>query len=385
MLEETYLKIKKNILPKMKKTQPNFQEPVIEYCKPEQVIDICSYNHYPVINKTYNSQKQTNNDNDIYDTLELQHEIKYGIYEDVLKTEELMAEFKRIDEAEKEMKEIRDIELQNFPLEQFSDAGKVANEGDPRLKLAADIELYNLEKRAIQTDINNNADQNASDNTEENSNQIADENSSQIADENSSHNAEENSSQNLVSHVQQQIFNDKYHVEHDDNTLCKTVYGPTYIPKNESGQKILLPQITDMSHKDNLKLLYNTNLNEMCNQNCDSLEQGTLDSETFNYAHIPSAKHVLVQGVYVGSASPLIADIKTEPYSLITYTDDGMLTGTYDNTHDIPIYVDNGTTLNIMPTHYSEKAYYLHHLPKENAEAQRIHTGNGPIKAPFLD
>ena len=57
-----------------------------------------------------------------------------------------------------------------------------------------------------------------------------------------------------------------------------------------------------------------------------------------------STKHVLVQGVYVGSASPLIADIKTEVYSVITYTDDGMLTGTYDNTYEIPIYIDNGTT-----------------------------------------
>ena len=38
MLEETYLKFKKNILPKMKKTQPDFQEPVVEYCEPEQVI-----------------------------------------------------------------------------------------------------------------------------------------------------------------------------------------------------------------------------------------------------------------------------------------------------------------------------------------------------------
>ena len=55
MLEETYLKFKKNILPKMKKTQPNFQEPVVEYCEPEQVIDICSYNHYPILDKS--SQK----------------------------------------------------------------------------------------------------------------------------------------------------------------------------------------------------------------------------------------------------------------------------------------------------------------------------------------
>ena len=52
MLEETYLKFKKNILPKMKKTQPDFQEPVVEYCEPEQVIDICSYNHYPILDKS---------------------------------------------------------------------------------------------------------------------------------------------------------------------------------------------------------------------------------------------------------------------------------------------------------------------------------------------
>ena len=96
----------------------------------------------------------------------------------------------------------------------------------------------------------------------------------------------------------------------------------------------------------------------MCDNEYDSLEQGVIDTETFSYSQENSAKHVLVQGVYVGSASPLIPDIKTEPYSVITYTDDGMLTGTYDNTHKIAIYIDNGTTINIMPTHFYEKAYY---------------------------
>ena len=52
MLEEKYFKFKKNILPKMKKMQPNFQEPVVEYCEPEQVIDICSYDHYPILDKS---------------------------------------------------------------------------------------------------------------------------------------------------------------------------------------------------------------------------------------------------------------------------------------------------------------------------------------------
>ena len=152
MLEETYFKFKKNILPKIKKMQPNFQEPVVEYCEPDQVIDICSDNHYPVLDKSSQKQEQHNDDNDIYDTSELEHEFEYGIYEDVFKTEQLMAKLKRIDEAEKENKKLRDVQFEDFPLEQFSDAGRVANEGDPHLKAAADSELYDLEKCAIQID-----------------------------------------------------------------------------------------------------------------------------------------------------------------------------------------------------------------------------------------
>ena len=124
------------------------------------------------------------------------------------------------------------------------------------------------------------------------------------------------------------------------------------MPYNEDGQKLLLPQTTDMSRKDNLKLLYNSLPEGMCDNEYESLEQAVNDVEMFQYSHETSTKHVLVQGVYVGSASPLIADIKTQPYSMLTYLDNGMMTGTYDNTHDIPIYIDNGSTLNIMPTHF---------------------------------
>ena len=60
-----------------------------------------------------------------------------------------------------------------------------------------------------------------------------------------------------------------------------------------------------------------------------------------------------------------------------------MMTGTYDNTHDIPIYIDNGSTLNIMPTHFYDNAYYLHHLPKAPMAAKTILTGNGPVKTHF--
>ena len=396
MLEETYFKFKKNILPKMKKMQPNFQEPVVEYCEPDQVIDICSYNHYPVLDKSSQKQEQCNDNNDIYDTSELEHEFKYGIYEDVLKTEQLMAELKRIDEAKNESKKERDLQFGDFPLEQFSDAGKVANEGDPHLKAAADTELYDLEKRAIQIDIDKYEYDNPSPRAGDNSSRRADDddNSSPHADDdNASHRAEEYSSQHAddnddilqteVSHVQLPTVGEKYHVKHDDNTLRKMVYGPMYVPYNEDGQKILLPQTTDMSRKDNLKLLYNSLPEGMCDNEYESLEQAVNDVETFQYSHEMSTKHVLVQGVYVGSASPLIADIKTQPYSILTYLDDGMMTGTYDNTHDIPIYVDNGSTLNIMPTHFYDNAYYLHHLPKAPMAAKTIQTGNGPVKTHF--
>ena len=178
MLEETYFKFKKNILPKMKKSQPNFQEPVVEYCEPDQVIDISSYNHYPVLEKSSQRQEQHNDANDIYDTSQLEHKFEYGIYKDVFKTEQLMAELKQIDEAEKENKKLRDVQFGNFPLEQFSEAGKVANEGDPHLKAAADTELYNLEKHAIQIDLDKHEYDNSSENTDDNYSPRAEDNAS---------------------------------------------------------------------------------------------------------------------------------------------------------------------------------------------------------------
>ena len=95
MLEETYQKFKKHILPKMKNTQPDFQEPVVEYCEPEQVIDICSYNHYPILDKSSQKQSNSNDDNDIYDTSELEHDFEYGIYEDVLKNRTINGRIKK--------------------------------------------------------------------------------------------------------------------------------------------------------------------------------------------------------------------------------------------------------------------------------------------------
>ena len=65
------------------------------------------------------------------------------------------------------------------------------------MKVAADTKLYDLEKRAIQIDIDKHEHENDSDNT--------DDNSSLSADDNSSHNADDNTQPIKVSHVQSPI------------------------------------------------------------------------------------------------------------------------------------------------------------------------------------
>ena len=46
---------------------------------------------------------------------------------------------------------------------------------------------------------------------------------------------------------------------------------------------------------------------------------------------------------------------------------DGSPEGIYDNTYKIAMYVDNSTTVSLMPTAYYEQATFLHHLPKYDA------------------
>ena len=149
---------------------------------------------------------------DIYDTTEIEHDFEYGLYEDLVKTEQLWADLKRVDEVDKENKRLRDLEFYNFPLENFSEAGKVANKGDPHLCNAANCELYELEERAIQITNENNADDNASDITDENSSSEEDD------DPNDMIGADENSSPIEVSHVQKQREGIQSQVKQDNES-----------------------------------------------------------------------------------------------------------------------------------------------------------------------
>ena len=156
----------------------------------------------------------------------------------------------------------------------------------------------------------------------------------------------------------------------------KKCYRPVYVPFKTEGQNMLIPEEADMSRKDNLKLLYGAQpLGTCTEEEHDYLNDKYFVTETFEYSHEASKKQIMVQGVCIRNTSTLTADIKKQLYSVIQYADD-------DNTHQIPILVDNVSTLNIMPTYYYAEAYYLHHLPKE-WEARTIHTGNGTIQTHF--
>ena len=96
MLEETFDKFKKQL--QSRKSVNTVDLPQIVSYNEEQVHQICSYNHYPIKNKDEEITKSGQCHNDIYEIDEIEHEFEYGIYEDVIKTEQFMADLKRIDE-----------------------------------------------------------------------------------------------------------------------------------------------------------------------------------------------------------------------------------------------------------------------------------------------
>ena len=117
------------------------------YNSDQQVHHICSYNHYHIKD---DEVKLGLIHNDVYNTDELTHKFEYGLLEDIIKSEQLMADLKQIDEHEETLKEQMNQEFDYFPMEEFTDAGIVTNNKDPELKLAAQAELYTLEQQVLQ-------------------------------------------------------------------------------------------------------------------------------------------------------------------------------------------------------------------------------------------
>ena len=144
MLAETYEKFKLQL--KAQKTS-NEQLPEVVQTSDEQVHYICSYNHYPIKDDDIKSGLIHN---DVYNTDELTHEFEYGLFEDIIKSKQLMADLKQIDEYEASIQEQLNNEFDYFPLKEFKNAGVIPNQNDPGLKLAADAELFEIEQQVLQ-------------------------------------------------------------------------------------------------------------------------------------------------------------------------------------------------------------------------------------------
>ena len=144
MLADMYEKFESQL--KAKKSG-NEQLPEVVLTSDEQVHYICSYNHYPVKGDDVKSGLIHN---DVYNTDELTHEFEYGLFEDIIKSEQLMADLKRIDEYEASIQEKLNEEFDHFPLEEFDNAGVIHNENDPGLNLATYAELFEIEQKVLQ-------------------------------------------------------------------------------------------------------------------------------------------------------------------------------------------------------------------------------------------
>ena len=104
----------------------------------------------PLSNKKDDDVKRGLIHNDIYNTDELTHEFEYGLFKDIIKSEQFMADLKQIDEYEENLNEQMNQEFDNFPMEEFKDAGIVTYKNDPDLKSAADAELFTIEQKVLQ-------------------------------------------------------------------------------------------------------------------------------------------------------------------------------------------------------------------------------------------
>ena len=293
MLEETYEKFKLQLKSRKSSTE---QLPEVVYTPDAQMHHICSYNHYRLKDSEI---KTGQSHNDVYDNNELTHEFEYDLFEDIVKSKQLMADLKQIDEVEKTHKEREEGEFQYFPLEHFKDAGQIVNEQDPVLREARAAELFLLEQESLQLPISQKSSKEVS----------------------HVHNCNDEQNDEMYHHVQ-------------------TINCSVYVPYNEEKQDILLPSTTELSRKENSKALYaNENIDEW---NADPyFDDEYTDTEMFLYAHYDGPKQVMVQAVYIGNYARILADIKGETYSMLNYNSDSYLDRIYDDTYTIPMYINN--------------------------------------------
>ena len=91
----------------------------------------------------------------------------------------------------------------------------------------------------------------------------------------------------------------------------------------------------------------------------------------------------MVKAVYFDTNKATKVLFDGDMYAQMEYNIGGTITAMYKNELEIPAFIDNGASVNVLPKAFYDKHELLHKLPKVNANKQHIMTGNGPIPAYF--
>ena len=108
--------------------------------------------------------------------------------------------------------------------------------------------------------------------------------------------------------------------------------------------------------------------------------------ETPHYIHLNqlTSQNYLstVHGVYLSGHPTNTVLLHQERYQALSYDKTNTLYGTINETV-VPVLLDNGASMTLMPTEFYEKTPKLHSLPKSPVQGLRILTGNGPVEHHF--
>ena len=108
------------------------------------------------------------------------------------------------------------------------------------------------------------------------------------------------------------------------------------------------------------------------------------DSETFMYkSKMTGDSTPMVEAVFFDTSKVIKVLFDGDMYAQMEYNVGGNLTAMYKNELEIPAFIDNGTSVNVLPKAFYDKHKILHTLPKVSANKQHIMTGNSAILAYF--
>ena len=90
-----------------------------------------------------------------------------------------------------------------------------------------------------------------------------------------------------------------------------------------------------------------------------------------------------VHAVYLTGHETNVAWLHNTPYQKLSYDKHNVIYGTINDTV-VPVMIDNGASMTLMPYHFYEQCTKLHSLPKTEVEGVRIFTGNVYIQTHFV-